>query len=364
MEKLRVGMIGAGGIARGAHFRALKQLRDAVQIVAVADVVQEAAENLANQLEAEFAFSNYQLLLDRQDIDAVLVTVPNFLHGSTAIDALEAGKHVLCEKPMALHGADAERMVLAQKRTGKTLMVALNNRFRRDIQFLKAQIEAGEFGEIYNAKCGWMRRAGIPGWGGWFTTMEKSGGGPLIDIGVHMLDVTLYLMGNPKPVSVVGSTYRKFGDQPEGKNRVWAVADPNGKFDVEDMATAFVKLDNGATLSLDVSWAANIERETCFVNLMGTRAGCSLENEEGMTIYTEKHGELLNIRPQVKFDGDEARVNMWQHFIDCVRNGKEPISSPEQGMFVNKILDALYESSRTGDQVKIKAAATEVEINK
>jgi predicted dehydrogenase len=354
MEKIRIGFIGAGGIARSAHFNALNQLKDIATVVAVSDVMLAGAQSLAKELGAEHVFQDYRELLQLKEVDAVLITVPNFLHADIAVEAMEAGKHVLCEKPMALNGEHAERMVATQKKTGKILMVALNNRFRTDIQHLKAMAEAGELGEIYSAKCGWMRRAGIPGWGAWFTDMSKSGGGPLIDIGVHMLDLTLYLMGNPKPVAVMGSTYTKFGNSEKARVRTMGTPNPNQLFDVEDLATAFVRLDNGATLTLDVSWAANIERETVFVNLLGTEGGISLENQKGLAIYTEKFGQLHDVHPQVKFDDGEARVNMWKHFLECVQSGQTPIPSPEQGMFVNKILDAIYESSRTGREVIIK----------
>lgn len=354
MTKLKMGFIGAGGIARSAHFNALLKLAEEAQVIAVSDVHLPAAQSLADSLQAKHVFEDYREMLQLPDLDAVLITVPNFLHAQAAVDAMEAGKHVLCEKPMAASGRDAERMVEAQRNTGKTLMVALNNRFRRDVQFLKARAEEGQFGDIYNAKCGWMRRAGIPGWGGWFTNMAMSGGGPLIDIGVHMLDLSLYLMGNPKPVSVVGSTYTKFGNTDQFQARAMGVANPNIVFDVEDLAAAFIRLDNGATLTLDVSWAANIEKETVFVNLMGTKGGVSLENEKGLTIFTEENGEMVDIRPHVKFDDGEARLNMWKHFIHCTKTGETPISSPDQGLFVNKILDAIYESSKTGREVAIR----------
>lgn len=353
MSKIRIGLIGAGGIARTAHFRALQRLSEEISVVAVADVAFESAKSLADSLGAKHSFKDYLDLLSLQDVDAVLVTVPNFMHAKVTNDALLAGKHVLCEKPMALNSEDAERMVSLQKSTGKTLMVALNNRFRRDTQLLKSYADAGELGDIYHGKCGWLRRAGIPGWGGWFTDVDKSGGGPLIDIGVHMLDLALYLMGNPKPISVVGSTYQKFGNSEGKESRLWGMANPNGVFNVEDMATAFIRLENDATLTLDVSWAANIEKDTFFVNLLGTKAGLSLENEKGVSIYTEKFGEHHDLRPLTSFNADDARAAMWSHFLNCVRTGETPIASPEHGLFLNQILDAIYKSSKTRKEVFI-----------
>jgi predicted dehydrogenase len=240
-----------------------------------------------------------------------------------------------------------------QKATGKTLMLALNNRFRPDVQYLKACSDAGELGEIYNAKCGWMRRAGIPGWGGWFTTMSHSGGGPLIDVGVHMLDMALYLMGNPMPVSVTGSTYTKFGSTPKARFRILKVANPTGVYDVEDLASAFIRLDNGASLSLDVSWAANIEKETVFLQLIGDKGGAALESGQGVSIFKEIFGVMEDIKPRIKNEGDIARTEMWRHFLHCIRTGEEPITSPIQGMFLNRILDSIYESSRIGREVRL-----------
>ncbi|MDQ0338817.1 putative dehydrogenase [Caldalkalibacillus uzonensis] len=354
MEKFRIGIIGAGTITKLAHYTSLSALKDQAEVVAIADINEHQAVQLAEKYDTKHIFSGYRELLRLADVDAVLISLPNFLHAKVAIEAMEAGKHVLCEKPMAINGLEAQQMVEVQKKTGKVLMVGLNNRFRSDVQFIKEQVNKGELGEIYYAKCGWMRRAGIPGWGTWFTTKSKSGGGPLIDIGVHMLDVTLYLMGNPKPVSVVGATYIKFGHTKEGLNRVsWGDVNENGMFDVEDLATAFIRLDNGATLALEVSWAANIAKDDVYVQLLGNKSGIRLTNDTGLTIYTEREGFQHDITPHITYDDQQARINMWKHFLHCLETGETPLCSPEQGLLVNQILDAIYQSSETGRQVFI-----------
>ncbi|MEW9668114.1 Gfo/Idh/MocA family protein [Ammoniphilus sp. 3BR4] len=351
-NRFAIGLIGAGRIARH-HLHALQQISE-VHVVGIADSLWEAAQNTAEEFGIPKVYDDYRELLALPELDAVIISVPNFIHCQVSIDALYAGKHVLCEKPMAVNAIDANRMVQAQKETGKKLMIALNNRFRRDVQLIKQYAENGEFGEIYNAKSGWMRRAGIPGWGGWFTNREQSGGGPLIDLGIHMLDLALYLMGNVKPISVVGSTYMKFGSTDRKDLRSTTIANQDGFFNVEDLATAFIRLDNGATLTLDVSWAANIEKDRVFVDLMGTNGGASIDREEGVSIFSERYGQLVNEFPLVKYHDLEARVDMHRHFLSCIEHNREPICTPEQGMFINLILDAIYESSRTGRQVEIK----------
>jgi predicted dehydrogenase len=202
----------------------------------------------AEEFGVKNVFTDYREMLSMDGIDAVSVCVPNHLHSTMAIDAFEAGKHVICEKPLAITPAEGEAMVAAGKKAGKLFMTAFNNRFRGDTQLLKKMIESGELGDIYYAKTGWIRRKGIPGMGGWFTTKAKSGGGPLIDIGVHVLDLAMWLMGNPKAVTVSGSTYAQFGPKGEGLGG-WGHAEENGTFDVEDLAAGFIRMDTGATRS-------------------------------------------------------------------------------------------------------------------
>lgn len=346
---LRVGMIGAGGIAKAAHGNALKKLTDKVEVVAVSDVNLLAAEELAKDVNASYVFEDYKELLKLENIDAVVVTTPNFLHSIITIDAINAGKHVLCEKPLAISAVEAQNMVNKAKERNVILMTALNNRYREDVKYIKNLIEEGEVGDIYHAKCGWLRRAGIPGYGGWFTNKELSGGGPLIDLGVHMLDLTLYLLGDPKVVSVTGNTYSKFGDKPE--TRTWSIANPNGKFDVEDFASAFIRLENDMTISLDASWALNTKEEKVYVNIFGDQAGVQIDNKDGVVLFKEVDGKHEDIYPEVVFDDGVARVNMWNHFIECIQEDKTPISSGEEGLKINRILDAIYQSGKEGREI-------------
>ena len=335
---VRIGIIGVG--IGAYHVRGLQKVSDC-EVSALCDIDRERAQKLADESGSPRVFTDHKEMLNQDSIDAVIVATPNFLHASQTIDSLNAGKHVLCEKPMAMNAAEAEKMVEAAKKTGKMLMMGFNNRFRGDSQLLKNYIEAGELGEIYYAKTGWIRRKGIPGLGGWFTTKAKAGGGPLIDIGVHVLDLTLWLMGNPRPVSVMGSAYAKFGPQ--------AAKERGGTYDVEDLAVGLIKLDNGATLFLEASWASHIEKDVVYSNLIGTKGGADLDP---LRIYTDVHGVSTDLTPQFRqLSGHEMEV---KHFVECLREGKEPMATGQHGLDIMRILDAIYKSMETGKGVDVK----------
>jgi predicted dehydrogenase len=335
---VRIGVIGAG--IGYVHVSNLKNVPD-VEVVAICDLNEERARRVADEFGVPNVFTDHMEMLKQDWIDGVLVCTPNFLHASLTIDSLQAGKHVMCEKPMAMCAADAEKMVEAAKNSGKILMMGFNNRFRGDSQLLKKYIEAGELGDIYYAKTGWVRRKGIPGLGGWFTTKAKAGGGPLIDLGVHVLDLTLWLMGNPRPISVMGSAYAKFGPK--------AAEERGGTYDVEDLATGMIKLDNGATLFLEASWASHIGKEQVYTSLMGTEGGADLDP---LRIYKDVYGVSTDLSPQFKqVSGHEMEV---QHFVECLREGKEPMSTGQHGLDIMRILDAIYLSMETGRGVDVK----------
>jgi predicted dehydrogenase len=296
--------------------------------------------------------SSDELLAD-SSIEVVVIGVPNQYHAPLAIKALEAGKHVILEKPMAINLEAAKDIVKAQRKAGKLVMIPHQMRWEPAALQLKQTVEGGTLGRIYNAKAGLFRRKGIPGWGTWFTRMDQSGGGPLIDIGVHMLDLSLHLMGNPKPVSVYGSTFAEFGPHKRGIGS-WGTPNWDGTYDVEDLATALIKMEDGSVLSLEVSWAVNsgVENNGSFVHLMGTEGGASLRGKQGQ-LYAEREGELIDTKLEVPEGKANPRIPMYNHFIDCIRNGKEPLSNVMTGFTNNLILDAIYQSSRTGSEVKL-----------
>lgn len=350
-ERIALGFIGAGNIGN-VHMHIFSQIPD-VALVGVADVSRPLAEERARQHGIERVYASPDELLADDAIDAVVIGVPNKYHAPLAIKALEEGKHVLLEKPMAHELEAARAIVRAQRAAGTVLMIPHQMRWGWAARQVKEQIEKGALGRIYHAKTGWMRRKGIPGWGTWFTRKSESGGGPLIDIGVHMLDLTLYLMGNPKPVSVFGATYAEFGPRKRGIG-TWGKPDWNGIFDVEDLATALIRLEDGSTISLDVSWAVHGEFEGGggYVHLMGSEGGAALRGDQG-TLYAELFDRPVQAALTPPKAVDDPRLLMARHFIECVREGKEPISSAMTGFVNNLVLDGIYRSAQSGTAVTL-----------
>jgi predicted dehydrogenase len=347
-KTLKVGMIGAGGIGR-VHMETFAKTEGA-EIVAVTDVNREAAEKAAKDYGIARVHDSAEKLIEDPDLDAVIIGVPNKWHAPLAVKALQANKHVLLEKPMAIDLNDAKKIRDAALKSDRVLMISHQMRWEGPAMAVKEKVEQGELGNIYHAKTGWFRRKGIPGWGSWFTQKQMSGGGPLIDIGVHMLDLALYLMGNPKPVSVTGSTYAEFGPKKRGIGN-WGTPNWDGVFDVEDIASAFIKMEDGSSLTLDVSWAVHMDTDSMpFIHLMGSEGGASIRGNK-VKILKEIDNEAKDFELVVDTDDKAARVRLSQHFIDCIREGKKPISDVMSGYTNNLILEAIYESSRTGREV-------------
>ncbi|MBM7570644.1 Gfo/Idh/MocA family protein [Aquibacillus albus] len=349
-SKLQIGVIGAGNIGN-VHLSIFSQLQDDVEITAITDMHLPLAEKRAQEYQIPTVHENTDDLINDNNIDAVIIGVPNKWHAPLAIQALKAGKHVLLEKPMAIDDSDAKEILLTQRETGKIVMIGHQMRWESLALQVKEQVEMGELGDIYHAKAGWFRRKGIPGWGTWFTQKEVSGGGPLIDIGVHLLDLSLYLMGNPKPVSVFGSTYAEFGPKRKGIG-TWGTPNWDGTFDVEDIATALIKMEDGSSLSLDVSWAVHMDTDNSpFVHLLGSNGGASIRGSQGK-LLTEMFDKAIDVDLDAHDEvGDGERIRLSRHFIECIREGKQPITSALSGYTNNLILSAIYESSRTGKEV-------------
>ncbi|TFE29496.1 Gfo/Idh/MocA family protein [Cohnella luojiensis] len=350
-QKIRIGIIGAGNIG-SVHANEFGKLSDLCELTAITDTFLPLAQQRAEQYGIANVAASPEELIHSADVDAVIIGVPNHYHAPLAIQAIEAGKHVLLEKPMGINAEASRRILKASRNSDRVVMVSHQVRWESVPMQIKEQIDRGELGKIYTAKTGWFRRKGIPGWGTWFTRSEQSGGGPLIDIGVHMLDLALYLMGNPKPVSVYGATYAEFGPKRKGIGS-WGKPDWNGIYDVEDLATALIKMEDGSSLTLEVSWAVHMDTDnTPFVHLMGTEGGASYKGSKGK-LLTEKFDRPIETdisRP----DNDEGeRARLSRHFLECIREGKQPISSALSGYTNNLILDAIYESSRTGHEVKL-----------
>ncbi|OXM86672.1 Gfo/Idh/MocA family protein [Paenibacillus rigui] len=354
--KLKIAVIGCGGIANGKHLPALSKLNN-VELVAFCDIVVEKAQEAAEKYGVAEAhvYENYEDLLKDASIDVVHVCTPNDSHADISIAALESGKHVMCEKPMAKTAADARRMVEAAKRTGKKLTIGYNNRFRPDSLYLKKVVEEGDLGEIYYAKAHAIRRRAVPTWGV-FLDEEKQGGGPLIDIGTHALDLTLWVMNNYEPKAVLGTTFHKLS-QKENAANAWGPWDPS-KFTVEDSAFGMITMKNGATIVLESSWALNtLDVKEAKCTLSGTEGGADME--DGLRLNGEKHSKLytnqiaLDAKGVDFYDGkkesmQDTEIRLW---IDAVLNDKQPIVTPEQACVVSEILEAIYESAKTGKAV-------------
>ncbi len=344
-QTIRVGVIGTGGIATTQHIPGYQAL-EGVEIVALCDVAPGRAAAVAQGIPSARAYEDYREMLAKEKLDAVSVTTPNFAHRDATIAALEAGCHVLCEKPIAMNLQQGREMVEAARKAGKLLQVGLHMRFETESQTLRKYVVAGDLGEIYYGEATYMRRRGIPTWGV-FTQRRFQGGGALIDIGVHALDRTLWLMGNPKPVSVLGATYAQFGKRTD-------VASPRGmwdvdKFDVDDMGVALVRFENGATLILRACWAAHIAGNLVETRVLGTHGGASLPP---LSIHRDLHGDMVDITPTglVEVRPHAAEI---AHFIACVRGEAECIVKPEQVLDVQAILDAIYASGETGAEVRL-----------
>ncbi len=350
-EKIRIGIIGNGGICKGAHIPTYLE-DDRVEIVGVCDIIEERAQFIKDEYFPEAkVYTDYKELLKDETIDSVDICTPNYLHSIIAVDAFKAGKHVFCEKPDAIDVTEVLKMQKAAEEAGKVLMVMRNNRFVDASKYAKKYIDAGKMGDIYAGRCGWQRRRGIPGKGGWFTTKAQSGGGPLIDLGVHMIDLAIWLMGNPTPVSVSANTYCKFADNDtsDSVNSDFGDKNSEGTFDVEDLAMGMIRFDNGAVLQIEFSWASNIKRERRFVELRGTKSGLKWENDD-VEIFTEEDGQLVDIKPAGRLESKGHHNNL-THFIDVLTKGAEPCFKPQQGVDMIKILCAIYESAKTGKEV-------------
>lgn len=352
MKKWRVGIIGIGGIFKGSHIG--EYLDDErLEVVALCDIIEERATEIRDKHFPNAAvYTDFRELLKDESIDSVDICTPNYLHSIIAVAAFEAGKHVFCEKPDAVNVEEVLKMNRAAEKAGKTLMIMRNNRFSPASQYAKKYIESAAMGDIYCGRCGWQRRRGIPGKGGWFTTKAQSGGGPLIDLGVHMIDLAIWLMGSPKPVTVTGSTYCKFADSDtsDSVNSDFGDKVSDGTFDVEDLAMGTIRFDNGAQLQIEFSWASNIKQENRFVELRGTKSGLTWRDGD-VEVFTEMHGQGCDIHPSNLQPEKKEHVLNLINFYDVVIDGKEPVFKPQQGIDMIKILCAIYKSAETGREV-------------
>ena len=366
MNKLKIGIIGCGGIANNKHMPALTKLSDKCEMIAFCDENVERAEKAAAQFGAPGAkvYADYHELLANPEVEVVHVLTPNVAHAPITVAAFEAGKHVMCEKPMAHTSADAQKMLDAWKKSGKKFTIGYQNRFRPEIQMLHKSCEQGELGDIYFAKAHAIRRRAVPTWGV-FPNKALQGGGPLIDIGTHALDLTLWMMDNYKPVSVTGSVFYKLGNLAQAtEGNMFGPWDPE-TYEVEDSAFGMIKFENGAAIQLEAAWAINMQtsREAS-TTLCGTKAGAEVYS--GMSFANNKliinrgHNGLLtdeeicgagNVAYFEGGLGEEPGLAEARQWLDAIANDTEPLVKPEQAFKVTQILEAIYTSAATGKEV-------------
>ncbi len=355
-KKLRIGIIGCGGIANGKHMPALKNCSDLAEMVYFCDLVLERAEAAAKKFGIPDAkvCTDYKELLADETIDVVHVCTPNRSHSFITVDALEAGKHVMCEKPMAINSEEAQKMLDAAKRTGKKLTIGYQNRHRPDSLYIKQECEDGTLGEVYYAKATAIRRRAVPTWGVFMNEYEQ-GGGPLIDIGTHALDLTLWCMDNYKPKYCVGTVYHKLGEKfPTGN--AWGDW-KSGELTVEDSAFGFIVMENGATVVLESSWALNsLDVREAVTTLCGTDGGADMEG--GVRINGIRNGRQYVLKPDLSaggvafYDGagaaspQDREARLW---LNAVINDTDPFVLPEQALVVSRILEGIYISAKTGE---------------
>ena len=355
MKKLKIGIIGCGGIANGKHMPALRQLPN-VEMVAFCDIIVERAEKAKADFGTPDAkvYENYKELIADESIDVIHVCTPNRSHSFITVDALDAGKHVMCEKPMAINSEEALKMIEAAKRNNKKLTIGYQSRYRADSQYLKAECDAGNLGEIYYAKAHAVRRIAVPTWGVFLNEYEQ-GGGPLIDIGTHALDLTLWMMNNYKPKYCIGQAFHKL-NKDTNQGNAWCNWDPE-KFTVEDSAFGMIVMENGATIMLESSWALNtLDVKEAMTSVCGTLAGADMF--DGLRINGIRQNLQYTLKPDFNaagaafFDGvasSDPSVIEAAQWIDAVINDKEPCVTPEQAYTVTRILEGIYTSSKTGD---------------
>jgi len=352
---VKIGIIGAGSNGRG-HAQAAKNA--GFEVVAIADVNEASAKDAAKTLGIAHAFGNPADLLALKEVDGVIISVPNKFHKPTAVAAMEAGKDVLVEKPMALNRAECREMIDTAKKHKRILQIGFVNRLTTSSVAAKELIDAGRLGNVYHVKANYYRRRGIPGLGGWFTTKALSGGGPLIDLGVHIIDLVMYMLDFPTPKRVSGKVYASFGKDMKKYvfENMWAGPPRyDGVCDVEDSAHALIRLDGGVTFEMNTTWAGNFP-EGSMNNLMGffgDKGGITFQlGGKEVKLATEEHGHNVdivpNLRPRVQFE-DQVRL-----FASNIETRTEPAASGERGLIVQAIIDAIFESSEKDQEVEIK----------
>lgn len=354
MGKVKIGLIGAGSISE-LHLQAYRDNPE-VELIAVCDLNEERAKAKAETYgtAGTRVFTDYREILALPELDAVSICTWNNSHAPISIAALEAGKHVLVEKPLCQTVEEALQVEEAVRKSGRILQVGFVRRYGSNTKILKQFIDAGDLGGIYYAKASCLRRLGNPG--GWFSDKTRSGGGPVIDLGVHIIDICWYLMGRPKVKSVSANTYNRLGNRSNVQNlSFYKAADYDAaKNTVEDLANAVIRFENGASLMVDVSFTLHAKEDELSVKLYGEKGGAELE--PALTLVSEKYDTILNMIPQIdnlSFDFAGAFRSEINHFVDTIQGRKETLSPVQDGVELMKMLCAIYESAELGREITI-----------
>lgn len=343
-EKLRIGFIGSGGIGR-THMRHLKKFDD-VELVAAGDINQASLDMAREEYDLARTYTSWEEMLRSEELDAVSVCTPNGAHAEPTIAALESGHHVLVEKPLAMNATEGTAMVEAARKAGKQLIIAFQWRYHTKAQFLRKAVADGHFGKVLFMRCSALRRRGIPNWGV-FGRKDLQGGGPLIDIGVHVMEMAHYVMGSPRPLAASGATFQYIGNQPCAVACTWPDWDYEN-YTVEDLAVGQVRFDNGAVLQVEASFAAHTENAMNF-SFMGERGGADFQSAK---ILTDENGFMMDKTPAFlpQYDGFERKMRA---FVDTALYGKPNEAPAEAGLTIQKIIDAIYASAKSGREEPI-----------
>jgi predicted dehydrogenase len=333
-KTLRIGLVGVGAAAQISHIPTLMRT-EGLELVALCDRDPEKAHRVAQKFQIPFASSRLDDLLEDETLDAIDICTPNFLHAPMATAALEAGKHVLCERPLARSADEARQMVKVARKADRVLMCAVQHRFRADAQLLRRVVEKGDLGEIFFAKAGWLRQRTEWDSDEWRRQKRESGGGVVLDLGFQMLDLALWVLGSPKVQSVTASVHRL------------------RKGEVEDSATAFLRLQGGATLTLELTWGLLMEKDFAYVNLFGA-TGAALLNP--FRIHKGMHGTLVNVTPTMDTSRNQYKQSIEAqivHFADALRKGQKPMGNADEILTIMELMDAMYRSADQGKEVKL-----------
>ena len=347
MKKLKVAIVGCGSICNSCHLPNYEDMTDLVELVACADIDIERAKQAAEDYKIPHYYASVEeLLANEPDIDYVDICVWTAAHAPVAIACAKAGKNILCEKPLAASLEQGLAIEKAVNDAGVTFMLAVCTRYGSEQQKFVELRDAGEFGEIYYAKTAYVRRRGVPG--GWFTNKEIAGGGPVLDIGVHAIDRTWYLMGKPKPVTVSAETSYRIGKNDIDDTFDWNGADTGEYvYNTEDSAFVFFRFEGGKTMTADISWIIN-GKEANYSVLYGDRAGATFDP---LTVYGDDGEKVTN--EVVEVPGNDFYYEELVHFVDCMDNDGDPISGIDDAVTVQRMIDGIYRSAEEHREVTI-----------